>query len=296
MFEFRDIEIIQSVVRHGGFRGASEALGLAQSAVSRRIRHLEDRLRITIFERAGRGVRLSASGRRLFEEGEILIAQRDRIIGELTSNIYAGTVRLGVAETMAQKFLPRMLTRIRQAHPHLRFEVVIDTSDRMADALVQDELDVVIHLRDQAPPGATVTPLMSVDLGWYIHPDHFRLDHVLSRAELAKFPIVSFSKPTMPHRRVVEMLSVQLEQPVLVHGSASLATMMDLVAQGFGVGTLPRMLVASSPHLGLVELEADVEASLPDLEFAICYMSDKNSKFGREVTRFAIGTALEMML
>ena len=38
MFGFRDIDIIRSVVRAGGFRAAADDLGLAQSAISRRIR------------------------------------------------------------------------------------------------------------------------------------------------------------------------------------------------------------------------------------------------------------------
>ena len=80
MFGFRDIFIIQAIVQHGGFRAASDATGVAQSAISRRVRHLEDRMKITIFERDGRGVRLTAVGRRLLEEADTLITQRDRIL------------------------------------------------------------------------------------------------------------------------------------------------------------------------------------------------------------------------
>ncbi|MGR3543516.1 MAG: helix-turn-helix domain-containing protein, partial [Paracoccus sp. (in: a-proteobacteria)] len=65
MFGFRDLAIIRAIARHGGFRAASDSLGLAQSAISRRVRHLEDRMGMTIFQRDGRGVRLTAAGRRL---------------------------------------------------------------------------------------------------------------------------------------------------------------------------------------------------------------------------------------
>lgn len=90
MFGFRDIEIIRAIVRHGGFRAASDGLGLAQLAISRRVRLLEDRMKIAIFERDGRGAGLTAERRRLCDEAELLVAQRDRILEERTQNIMAG--------------------------------------------------------------------------------------------------------------------------------------------------------------------------------------------------------------
>lgn len=288
MFGFRDIEIIRAVVRHGGFRAASDATGLAQSAISRRVRHLEDRMGITIFERDGRGVRLSATGRRLVDEAEILIAQRDRILGELTQGVMAGVVRLGVAETMTHMLLPRMLTNLRNRHPMLRFEISVDTSDQMGQALKEDALDVVIMLRDQAPRDVSLTPVPTVSLGWFVSPVHFDLPNPAGIDDLAALPIVSFPKTTSPHRQVLELLTPGRRQPAAVHGSASLATMLHLVEQGFGIGTIPHSIVEAWPHTNLREIEVRPEARLPDLEFVICYDPERNEEIGRAVTRAAV--------
>lgn len=288
MFGFRDIEVIRAIVRHGGFRAASEATGLAQSAISRRIRHLEDRLKVTIFERDGRGVRLSAIGRKLFEETDILIAQRDRIIGELTHDVIAGVVRLGVTETLTHTLLPRMLTTLRARHPQLRFEISIDTSAQLGKALTRDELDVVMLLRDLAPPGTHLTPLSALGHGWYVNPRHFQPPEPASIHDLAALPIVSFSKGTIPHRRVVDLLAPAHRQAAVVHGSASLATIMHLIVQGFGVGTVPHDIAEAWPGLGLREVAVEPDARLPDLDFAICYSTERNEKIGREVTRCAL--------
>ncbi|MBP0481688.1 LysR family transcriptional regulator [Sagittula salina] len=288
MFGFKDIEIIRSVVRHGGFRAASDATGLAQSAISRRIRHLEDRMGITIFERDGRGVRLSATGRRLCDEAEVLIAQRDRILDELTQGVMAGVVRLGVAETMTHTILPRMLTTLRNRHPLLRFEISVDTSEQMGQALKDDALDVVIMLRDQAPRGIVLTPLPPVGMGWFVSPDHFTLPSPAGIGDLAALPIVSFPKTTIPHRQVLDLLTPGRRQPATVHGSASLATMVNLVKQGFGIGTIPHDIVAAWPQAMLREIDVLPEAALPPLEFVICHDSERNEEIGREVTRAAV--------
>lgn len=291
MFGFRDLDVIRAIVRHGGFRAASDATGLAQSAISRRVRHLEDRMKISIFQRDGRGVRLTAAGRRLVDEGEVLMAQRDRILGELTQGVMAGVVRLGVAETMTHTILPRMLTDLRNRHPQLRFEISIDTSEQMGQLLVGDGLDVAIMMRDQAPRGINLTPLPPVTLGWYAAPAHFTLPRPAGIADLAALPIVSFPKTTLPHRRVLDLLSAGRRQPVAVHGSASLATMLHLVGQGFGVGTIPHDIVLAWPHAGIEEIAVRPEARLADLDFAICYMPERNEEIGREVSRAAVAAS-----
>ena len=291
MFGFRDLAIIRAIARHGGFRAASDSLGLAQSAISRRVRHLEDRMGMTIFQRDGRGVRLPAAGRRLVEESEILIAQRDRILGELTQGLMAGVVRLGVAETMTHTVLPRMLTDLRARHPQLRFEISVDTSEQMAQMLVADGLDVAIMMRDQAPRGINLTPLPPVTLGWFVAPAHFDLPRPAGIDDLAALPIVSFPKTTLPHRRVADLLSPGRRQAAAIHGSASLATVLHLVGQGFGIGTIPHDIVDAWPHAGLEEIAVRPEARLPDLDFAICYMPERNEEIGRAVTRAALDAA-----
>ncbi|MFD1796600.1 LysR family transcriptional regulator [Paracoccus aurantiacus] len=288
MFGFRDIEVIRAIVRQGGFRAASDALGIAQSAISRRVRHLEDRMGVAIFERDGRGVRLTAIGRRLLEEAEVLVAQRDRILGELTQNVVAGVVRLGVAETITHTLLPPMLTDLRALHPRLRFEISVDTSDQLARMLCNDELDVAILMRDQVPRGVDFTPLPSVGLGWYVAPAHFTLPRPARLDDLAALPIISFPKNTLPHRRVLDLLSPGRRQAVAIHGSASLATMLHLVGQGFGIGTIPHDIVSAWPDTGLRQIEVHREARLQDLDFAICYMPERNEEIGREVAAAAV--------
>lgn len=104
---------------------------------------------------------------------------------------------------------------------------------------------------------------------------------------------MSFPKATLPHRRVVDLLSPARKQAAAIHGSASLATVLHLVSQGFGIGTIPSDIVAAWPHAGLKEINVQPRAMLPDLEFAICYMPERNEKIGREVTRAALQAANE---
>ena len=77
MFDIRDIEIVQSVVEHGGFRAAAARLRLSQSAVSARVAALEERLGMELLDRRKRRGRLTPAGRSFLEQAARLTEMRD---------------------------------------------------------------------------------------------------------------------------------------------------------------------------------------------------------------------------
>ncbi|MEX0759868.1 MAG: LysR family transcriptional regulator, partial [Tistlia sp.] len=244
MFGIRDVEMVGEVVRAGGFRAAARRLGLAQSAISARLAALEKRLGIKLFERAGRGVRLTAAGRRFLEQAERLIAARDRIVDELAANAdLVGTLRIGVAETVVHTWLPAMLTQLRDALPRMRFELAVDTSAELRRKLAGDELDFAILMRPLVPAEARQFDIGGIEICWVAAPGLALPEGPLAPADLAQRPIVTFPKSTPPYREIERLLSDPGLPVPLLHGCASLSTIAHLVRDGFGIGTLPRRMV-----------------------------------------------------
>ncbi|WP_274425145.1 LysR family transcriptional regulator [Chelativorans sp. YIM 93263] len=293
MFGFRDIEIVREIVRAGGFRAAAQRSGLAQSAISTRIAALEKRLGIVLFDRVGRQVRLSSCGRRFLEEADRLIQTRDRIIQELTrKGGLNGTVRIGVAETIVHTFLTTMLNLLRVGHETVRFELSVDTSEQLSRKLVEDEIDVGILLRESLPKGAVSTPLQPIELGWYASSAIPLPPEPLTIAELAGHPVVTFSKGTTPFEQIERLLSQADGAPPVLHGSASLSTVMHLVADGFGIGVVPTRMVEAADPLGLGErirrLPTRPEAHIQNLQFVAAYFHERNHKAGEVITAAAV--------
>ena len=75
MMNFTDLETFYEVARRGGFSQAASAMRTAQSAMSRRVARLEHQLGVKLFERHGRGVRLTADGQALMARAEALISE-----------------------------------------------------------------------------------------------------------------------------------------------------------------------------------------------------------------------------
>lgn len=282
MFGIRDAEMMRAVARSNGFRAAAQELGLSQSAVSNRIGALEKKLGILLFDRSRRQVRLTPQGRRFLEEAERLVGLRDRIASRFSQAQVSGTLRLGVSETIAHTQLPAIVRALHTAEPGLRIELTVDTSQSLAERLVRDEVDMAALLRPFTPSQAKTRALGAFTLGWYAKPGLVDADEPATRERLAAHPILTFSRDTLPYREVERLLtSPELDAPLL-HGSASLSTVMTLAADGLGVATLPDVMAAPAVTEGrIVRIAAQDDAALSDLEFALCAIADSDDRFGQ---------------
>ncbi|WP_226577886.1 LysR family transcriptional regulator [Acuticoccus sediminis] len=273
MFDLRDAEMLREIVKAGGFRAAADTMGLSQSAVSNRIAALERRLGVQLFDRSRRQASLTLVGRRVLEEGERLIALRDQIVEGITGASAAGTLRLGVAETIVHTRLPSIVRALREAAPALRIELSVEVSQRLSAMLADDEIDLAVLLRQSVPPGAVGGPISRSELGWYASPALDLGDAPLTVATLARWPIVTFSRGTLPYREVERLFARPEIEPPILHGSASLATVLSLVADGTGIGTLPVEMVAGDVEQGrIVPVPVAAELVPSALDFTICRM------------------------
>jgi DNA-binding transcriptional LysR family regulator len=101
-----------AVARMGGVRKAAEQMNISQPAISARISSLEDYLGTRLFSRETTGVSLTAKGVVLRDYAEQIMAITERIKGDVMSDdSISSLLRLGVAETIAQTWLPDFLQR-----------------------------------------------------------------------------------------------------------------------------------------------------------------------------------------
>ncbi|WP_137391050.1 LysR family transcriptional regulator [Rhodoligotrophos defluvii] len=295
MFDIRDAEIVQEIARAGGFRAAAAKLQIAQSALSARVAALEERLGIRIFERRHRGVGLTPVGRDFLDHTGRLIAMRDGIVSRVSPLAgFAGTVRIGVAETIVHTWFPRMLTRMGSM-PGIRLELSVDTSPVMSRKLLEDELDVAVLMRQLAPDRAVSSPIYSCALAWFAAPSIVLPQRPAGLADLAQYPIVTFSKGTIPYRELERLFADPHLPAPLLHGCASLSTTMHLVRDGFGIGLLPAPMAEADLATGrLRRIETTPEVRISDLEFVLAHMPAQNGEMIAALHQAALSAAAEI--
>jgi DNA-binding transcriptional LysR family regulator len=144
-----DLTLLRSllaVAEHGAITEAAAALGVSQSALSRRIDQLEEELGAPLLERLGRGVALTAIGQIAIQEGKLLVQRYDRLKTRIVEHLElnAGVVRIGGGATAVGFLLPRAIAAFRKQHPQVVFQVKEAGSREIETAVGNEELELGI--------------------------------------------------------------------------------------------------------------------------------------------------------
>lgn len=142
-----DVESLRTflaVLDEGGMTRAADTLHLTQSAVSWKIRRLEDRVGRPLFVRDGHSLRLSSDGRALVDDARSIVSIHDRAVARLESTELTGTVRLGSNEEVGSTRMAAVLGRFTRIHPSARVEFIIKDSETLRGEVDGGELDVVV--------------------------------------------------------------------------------------------------------------------------------------------------------
>jgi DNA-binding transcriptional LysR family regulator len=138
-FDLTDMRLFLHVVESGSITKGAELSHLALASASARIRGMEDYLDVALLERGRRGVSPTQAGQALVHHARIVLAQWDRMMGDLGE--YAkglkGHVRLLCNTASLTEFLPELLSTYLTKHPN----VSIDVHEKLSAEIVQDVVD-----------------------------------------------------------------------------------------------------------------------------------------------------------
>ena len=166
-----DLDLLRgfvAVAERGGFTAAGIALGLTQSAVSLKVKRLEDVLGKPVFTRGGRTVALTREGETLLAYARRMLALNDEAVRRLVAPPVTGKLRLGVADHFIPRNLAPMLAGFARAYPELRLEVEVGRSHELRAEQEQGRHDLVLGKRRD---GETVGRLIfTEDIVWVAGP------------------------------------------------------------------------------------------------------------------------------
>lgn len=152
-----DIKTLQTLIAiadFGSFAEASEAVGLSQSAVSLRIKSLEDRLGVALFDRANRPPSLNSEGHAFVFKARELVDAWEGMLADFEPSPVPTSLRLGAVPTSVFGALPPGLVRLREAQPQLKVHLTTALSDRLEEMVIKRELDcAVVSEMVTLPPG-----------------------------------------------------------------------------------------------------------------------------------------------
>ena len=138
------LRIFIAVAEHQHVTRAASELNLTQSATSAAIAALEARYGIKLFDRIGRGIVLTQTGRDFLDEARGVMARAKaaaQVLNDL-AGLKRGSLNLAASQTVANYWLPPRLQTFHSAHPGIDLHVTIANTEQVAQAVHQGSADL----------------------------------------------------------------------------------------------------------------------------------------------------------
>lgn len=150
--DLRDLRYFEVIATTGHVGRAAKLLFRSQPALTGAVRRLEEIVGTELFQKAGRGIRLTAAGEALLVRARaVRIATEDAVreVGDLGKGL-AGQVRIGVVPTVARFMLPPACNEFLKQAPDVTLKTVIAHNDVLRSWLKAGELDVTVSFSTRA--------------------------------------------------------------------------------------------------------------------------------------------------
>ena len=284
--DFGQIEAFVQVATHSSFSRAAEFLQLTQPSITARIQSLERELGEEMFERGGRGVKLTDAGRVFLPCAERILQQiqeaRDAV--DEVRNVQMGSLRLGAAITFSTYVLPGLLHRWRLEFPGVDVVIRTGRSEQVMNLLLTDEVQVGIG-RTLSSPDVEQVPLYDDEIILVAYPQHeFARTGRATISEAAREPIVLFDRGSSYYGMIHDLFRKAAVIPNVAMELDSLEATKRMVEEGLGIALVPLVTVERELKEGsLVRVEL---SDVAPIERPISLMLRKNRKRSRTVQAF----------
>ncbi len=144
--DFRDLKYFEVIAEEGNLGRAAERLHRTQPALTKCIDRLEESLGSRLFEKDGRGMRLTAAGRILAKRSRqmaLMVEETAREMQDYAGGLQ-GTVRLGCVPTVAEHLMPTVFRQLLQEAPGITVKLTVAMNANLMRGLHDGELDLVL--------------------------------------------------------------------------------------------------------------------------------------------------------
>jgi DNA-binding transcriptional LysR family regulator len=254
-----DLEVVLALSRTGTLAAAAERLAVDASTVFRTVQRIERQLGQSLFARSRQGYRPSELAAKLAAHGEQIEAALEAARSELQAepDQVSGTVRITTTDTILHGLVAPALKSLSITHPLLRYE--LHTGNELAD-LSKRDADIAVRVTRRPPSHLVGKYLGPVKVALYAAADSGlrSMDDVLAQSP----PWVG-KDDTLPEHPTVTWRKTHYPKVQPAYQVDSILTVMELVAQGLGIGILPQFLAKG--RAGLHQISGPLDEAQTEL-------------------------------
>ncbi|AVQ83859.1 MULTISPECIES: LysR family transcriptional regulator [unclassified Variovorax] len=253
------IQAFVAIADEGSFQAAAGALNVTQTAITQRLRKLEDFLGVALVERTTRSVALTTIGRDFVPRARRLLVELADSLLEIreTGKAERGDVSIACVPTAGVQFLPRIMQAYSARHPHNRIKILDHSSSAVANAVLHREVEFGIGMAGAHAPELQSVPLIEDEYVLICHEAHPLAQRKrIAWRQLEPHPLI-FAGHASENRPLLDLAlgaaAANLKPFYEVQRSS---TAVGLVAERVAAAVVPRLALQKGayPTLRIVEL------------------------------------------
>jgi LysR family hydrogen peroxide-inducible transcriptional activator len=260
MITLRQLRYLASLARFRHFGRAAEDCAVTQPALSMQIRQLEREIGAELVERRPGEIALTDTGLEVAQRAErILAATRDLVDFARHRDVLSGPLMLGIIPTLAPYLLPRVLPLLQQHYPALRLDVRETQTQVLVDELVAGTLDCLLLALPVEAADMETLPLfddrflLAVPSGDPLPKRKLTIDDVDQRR------LILLEEGHCLRDQALAFCATKRRDTAAGLGATSLTTVMQMVANGYGVTLVPEIAADVEVRDARVKLSRFVE-------------------------------------
>lgn len=241
------------------FTAAEALLDVAQSAISRQIKQLENDLGVKLLKRTGHGVELTEAGRILYDHAETILRQMNATVEEIDVALHApsGSISIASPPSFNSVIMPDVIEEFSAAHPTVRVRLIEASTGGVYTHLANGDVDVAIVAYAASLAKIHTQALMSEPLFAVFSPDHALASKSFVTPDDLRSGSLVLPATLQGTRATLKEYFDRCEIPLVSRWEVdSLPLMLRLVMLGSAVALLPHMACRA-------EIAAGTVAALP---------------------------------
>ncbi len=248
----RDLKYVIAVAENRHFGKAAERCFVSQPTLSGQIRKLEESLGVVIFERTNRSVEITPVGEEILQHARRIMELATAIeqVSRAHQDPLAGPLRIGAIPTLSPYLMPLILAPLKRAHPQMQLVLSEEMTDTLLQRLHNHEIDAAL-LATREQDAELESQALFDEPFWVAFPrEHaFYTRERISRSDLKQENLLLLSEGHCLADQAMDVCHLQARQnegDMADLRAASLETLIQLVAAGYGITLLPALAMRGS--------------------------------------------------
>ncbi|RQW61368.1 LysR family transcriptional regulator [Vibrio viridaestus] len=260
--DLKQIHYFHAIAVARSFSAAARAIHIAQPALTRQIKLLEEDIGCPLFLRHSSGVELTPAGEIFLQDTQDVLAQLDKAKNKAKKVGQGLEGQLSIGVTVMILWLEQinqLLKRYRKAFPAVMLDVDTLLSGPQLDAILKGRLDAGILMLPPALPELNSMILYEDSLALVVPSDSPLLEQKPRYLrDIQDWGFIWFEREKSPifHDQLLQFFAQRRLEPRIIEKGSDAITMLSLVASGVGCTIVPRTVLKGLPSgLSIIELE-----------------------------------------